>query len=157
MGKRESWVSRDAGISAVQVQEFMLYLIALHGFGRMYLTFNAHISPHVADSFGGPYVVVIVSLGLFREFENIFGSEVRQEKRIYKKAMLGVQLGWTDRGGKGKSTQENNPELMMYMLGGGWNDWILVQLCCSGAPCLSTCNGSNAEAATSGHCPCPSQ
>jgi hypothetical protein len=46
--------------------------------------------------------VVIISLGLFREFENILGSEVRQEKRIYEKAMLGVQLRWTDRGGKGK-------------------------------------------------------
>jgi len=63
---------------------------------------------------------------------------------------VNIPNGWGGQteGAKEKSTQENNPELMMYMLGGGWNDWILVQLCCSGAPCLSTCNGSNAEAAT---------
>jgi hypothetical protein len=59
-------------MSAIQVQEFMLYFITLHGLGRMYLTFIVHISLHVADSFGGPCVVVIISLGLFCEFENIF-------------------------------------------------------------------------------------
>jgi hypothetical protein len=74
----------------MQVKELMLYFIALHGFGRMYLIFIAHISLHVANSFGGPCVVVIISLGLFREFEHIFRSEVRQEKKIYKKTMLGV-------------------------------------------------------------------
>jgi len=83
----------------------------------MYLTFIAHISPHVVDSFGGPCMVVTISLGMFCEFENIFGSEMKQEKLIYKKAMLGVQLQWIDKGGKRKkNTQENNLELMMYML-----------------------------------------
>jgi hypothetical protein len=55
----------------------MLYFIALHGIGKMHLTFIIHISPHVADSFGGPCVVVIISLGLFHEIENIFVSEVK--------------------------------------------------------------------------------
>jgi hypothetical protein len=58
-----------------------------------------------------------VSLRIF------FGSKVRQEKRIYKKTMLGVQFGGHTKGAKEKKhTQENNPKLMMYMLGGGWND-----------------------------------
>jgi hypothetical protein len=39
-----------------------------------------------------------VSLRIF------FGSKVRQEKRIYKKTMLGVQFEWTYKGGKGKKT-----------------------------------------------------
>jgi hypothetical protein len=68
----------------------MLYFITLHEIGKMHLTFIAHISLHVVDSFGGPCVVVIISLGLFREIENIFGSEMKQKKRIYNKAMLGV-------------------------------------------------------------------
>jgi hypothetical protein len=68
----------------------MLYFITLHGIGKMYLIFITHISPHVADSFGGPCVAMIISLGLFHEIENIFGSEMKQQKRIYNKVMFGV-------------------------------------------------------------------
>jgi hypothetical protein len=71
----------------------MYYFITLHGIGKMYLTFIAHISPRVVNSFGGPCVVVIISLGMFHEIENIFGSEMKQEKTIYKKAMLRCSWG----------------------------------------------------------------